>query len=176
MGYLRILYSFICRVPVGVHRLHWARASASPNVMPAHGPSTTAANGDEVTGTSSPAHPPWYPLCRTPAVHLCRTPAVQSLVSYQPYTLRTVFGLRPAVHPPYTVPDHRQACRTLYRSRHRQAVLPAVRHTGCTSIRTLWPFTEIMARTVGYCRLAWGQLPVVYRSATCCTPLRFINN
>ena len=48
MDTLRILMGYICRVPVGSVRREWARASASPILMPTRGPSTTAANGNEV--------------------------------------------------------------------------------------------------------------------------------
>jgi len=49
----RILNVFICRVPVGSHRLMWARASASPTSMPARGPPPRQPTG-LADGSASP--------------------------------------------------------------------------------------------------------------------------
>ena len=67
-GVLLILYVLVAGSPVGFSWPPWARASASPRVLPREGPSATSSDGGPRTApwpTCVPAVPPWV----TPAVH-----------------------------------------------------------------------------------------------------------
>ena len=90
MNTLRILLSFVGGSPVALTWPCWARASASPSMMPRQEPSATASDGAEVTlhlGSCSPV------------VQLyLRTPSSTDL----PYTVRT--HRQTCCTPPYVPP------------------------------------------------------------------------